>query len=427
MSDNRFYVRLGSFFVALAWLACCLCYFIFQTPTVAHAAEEDSYWLEAMDYGGFSTDPNATYGTSSYFSPYSGNSTFYIILPRLMVVKFVDIIIYTGGGWYPAGLEFKAFGNSLSVQRWGEYENYWRLYGPVTTSSAQCKSIELNVFNPISNRLHMDVLSCRVSSNAPFTDISCNWSIYQDTFTTPDTFFPTYNSTDWRSTISEPGNLKIEISSLGWLKYQHIDVMLLLDVSHIDGITACLVNDQGYIPISYQYLNNGESVESFNLLSLSLDLTNVQPADSNLRIYITFHTESGSSNNFILYSVHGWSSTFAPDSNSFWFPKLIDAIKSMYNPPAGATPPAASPGMTDNQQIIQDGIGGIDSGLDAIATIPRPDLGSLDLPSSHLEDINYDSNVAHLTMLTHAQPFRLIFFFAALFMVVGVVIFGRRS
>lgn len=430
MHENNRFITIGSFMLAISWLVCIVSLFIFFSPVEAHAAEEDTYWLEAMDYGGFSTDPNAKYGTTSYFTPAPGTNTFYIVLPRLMVVKYVDIIVYTGGGWWPAGLTFKAFGNSLNVQRWGPQENYWRLYGPVTTSKAQYDRIELNVTNPTSGNLYMDVLSAKVSSNTPYSDVSATWSIYQDSHT-EDGSFPSVNAADWASPSEEAGNLRIEIPYGQWLNYQHIDLMMLFDVAHIDGITACLVNDQGFIPVSTQYLNNDDYPDAFNMLSISVDLTNVQPAQTNLRIYITFHTGVTSYNNFILYSIHGWSPTFAPNTYSFWFPKLIDALNqgfsSMYTPPEGASPPTPSPGMSGAQEVIQGGIGAIEQDLNLIATVPRPDLGSIDMPSSRLDDIDYNSNVSHLTMITHSQPFRLIFFFAALFMVIGTVIYGRRG
>lgn len=412
----------ATFFFAAAFL------FVF-TPVQAEAATDDSYWIDALAYGGFEENASSKYGVTTYWQPKPGNSTAKVVLPRMMTVAYVDMIIYTGGGWWPVGLTIGAFGNTLNVLRYGPYENYWRVYGPVTTSLAQYNRVEINVYNPTSSDMYFDLLQCRVSSSAPYSDVGCNWSIYQDNFTQSSTF-PAYNAADWRG-YDEPGNLRLELSYDRWLKYQHIDIMLLLDVSHIDGITACLVNDQGYIPVSYQYLNNGEQEDSFNMLSISLDLTNVQPANTALRIYFTFHTEANSYNNFILYSIHGWSSTFAPTDSAFWFPKLIQAIKdsfsSMYQPPAGATPPAVSDQMQSGQDFVQDGIGQVDQELDVIATIPRPDLGSIDLPSDHLDSIDYNTNVAHLTMLTHSQPFRLIFFFAALFMVVGVVVYGRRG
>lgn len=430
MVENNRVKRIGAFMVCLSWALCLFCFIAFQTPVKVEAAEEDTYWIDVLQYGGI-RQPGEQYGSTTRFVTNPETRLFRLALPYVLSYSYIDMIIYTGGGYPPTDLKFRIEQNYLNVVKWGQYGEYWRCYGPVNLTWGQSENVLLYVETSWQDNIYMNIMQCRISDTQPYTDVPATWSIYQDSHTESGSFPGAATSADWASASEEAGNLRVQISHSEWLKYEHIDLMLLFDVAHIDGITACLVSDEGYIPISYQYLNNDDYPDAFNMISISLDLNNVKATQSDLRIYITFHSGKTSYNNFHLYSIHGWSGTSFISGDAYWFPRLINAIKegfsNMYDTPQGATPPSASNDVINSQTNIQNGIGSIEQDLNVIATVPRPDLGSIDMPSSKLEDIDYNNNVAHLTMLTHSQPFRLIFFFAALFMVVGTVLYGRRG
>lgn len=402
-----------------------LSFLVFTTN--AEAATEEVPWIDVLQYGGVVQSDYDEYGTSTYFSPKPGKSTTRFKLPRLMAVKYVDMVIYTGGGWWPAGLTIGAWNNTLSVYRYGPYENFWRVYGPVTTSNAQVASVEINVNNPTSSSLYFDVLECRVSSTVPYTDVNSTWKIVGTNITDSGSFPGSATQTDWYSPINasnEVGELTITIPYSQWLRYDHIDIAMMLDVSGITSISATTGNYNGHIPIETSYLGSLGYSEENHLVQLSLDLTGVQAEGVSLHITIDFNDWPGSSNYFNLLSVHGWSTTSVLTDVSFWGTIIAEILNEKLDILASGNLDQGSIDVQDNIAYQNEGI---KQDMAVLDSVERPDISNINMPSAYLSDINYTGNTTHLSILLQAQPFRLIFMLAALFMLIAVVLHGRRN
>lgn len=430
MSLKEFnFLRAVTIFAILAGFIVCL----IMVPITANASGSETFWTDVMQYGGllshyYSGEDHVfsdSYGTGFYFAPRPGHNEVKLAMSTFSSVDYVDMVIDVGNGLHN-DLIIKAFDCDLNVIRYGQYNNIWRLYGVIDTYYAQYETFNITIENSGDHNHYFSILQCRFSSTVPYTDVSGTWDLTSN-YATDSGSFPTgITATDWSTPVNATGSAGefiLSIPGSQWMRYSHIDLQLIFHGPQVNNISSSIGNSSGYIPMEFSFIDDTD-YEYFHLINLSLDLSNLQASNTPLTIYFGFQEYLGVVNQIYIVSCHGWNVTPALSDTSYWGSVIAGILKEELGNLSTGT-------ITDEQQSVIDGALAenekLSDTIDSLGAINTPDLDQFGTPIDFIEDINFNSNLSHLFVVTSAQPYRTMLFIAALFTLIGVILHGRRQ
>lgn len=288
-------------------------------------AAEDQYLVDLKAYN-FGINQVAGEGASFdgfSFSTYK-DSTFQFPMPNSSPVYYVDFIIQ-GDGALPWDLQAYVGDVRLTGVRFGDNNDLYRFYGPVSQKNVFTGYIPVRLYQPTSNYLlRGNFISFKYSdTSSPF--ILEPGSQYL----TADSDVNSWSGSDpgYGRYIESPSVMYYTIHIPSWQKYDRYDLVVQVSAYSISSIDV-YVDGGGSVPFTYSFIDGSADFYNIpNLISLQLDASDVERLSGDIIVEFIGTVNVGSTW-FRCFEINAFVNSSAPSPEVSWLGRIWNSIEN---------------------------------------------------------------------------------------------------
>lgn len=280
--------------------------------------------LKAYNFG-----INQVTGEGASFNGFSfatyKDSTFQFPMPNSSPVYYVDFIIQ-GDGALPWDLQAYVGDVRLTGVRFGDNNDLYRFYGPVSQKNVFTGYIPVRLYQPSTDYfLRGNFISFNYSDTcSPFIlEPGSQYLTLEG-----DVYHFTGSSTGYGRYVDTTSILEYMIHIPDWQKYDYLDVLIQLATSSLSSIDI-FCNDGGCsVPFTYSYLNNILNFDNtFNVIHLRLDLSDLQRTSDDIIIDILGTVNIGATW-ARCFEINAFVKSSAPTPEVSWLGRVVNSIET---------------------------------------------------------------------------------------------------